>query len=290
MRYSEQPKFAVTDVHADQRRQPRALRHDEFFERIAEQSSEADRVGGVLLVGGTTAADLAVRQAQSHLRFDRLPSDWSHAAIVLSWPDGARLDQVIGAEVALSPEDDAQQVPERNGVTLFRLARYRNHVRYPNLAFGTRRAAGAEERKQTAVDAVLHPLRDRARYPLWEWLGAWKAFVHGSRDNPLVSHLAHPGAALCDYAYAAAGLDITPGAEAPDTSPETLWSTLLYWYPHLDRADAAADAGKAKDKQARRAAKVPQIAAWVSRSRQLSMTRTPLSPTLTADLQQAKGG
>lgn len=287
MRYSKNPKFAITDVHAEQRRPPRGLRHDEFFTSIAKDSSAADRVGGVLLVGGVSAEDLLVRQAQAHLRLDRLPSHWSHAAIILSWPDGARLDQVVGAEVALSPENPDQQVPERNGVTLFRLGQYRNHLRYPNLAFGTQRATGAGSRKQQVVDAVLQPMQDRVRYPLWEWLGAWKAFAHGARDNPLVSHLAHPGAALCDYAYAAAGLDITPGADAPDTCPEMLWSTLLYWYPRLEQPDAARpDKEKAK---AQRGAKVPEIAAWLSLSRTESLSRTPLLPALTDDFNRAKG-
>lgn len=291
MRYSDHPKFKIQDVHGEQRPPARGFRHDDFFEQIAAGSSAQDREGGVLLVGGTSAADLAVRQAQSSLRLDRQPSSWSHAAIILSWPDGARLDQVLGAEVALRPEEPDLQVPERNGVTLFRLSRYRNHVRFPNLAFGTLRAAGAERRKQAIVEAVLHPMRDRLRYPLFEWLGAWQAHVHGSRDNPLGSHLAHPGAALCDYAYASAGLDITPGADAPDTCPEMLWSTLLYWYPRLAKPDTVVpETTKGKPpKQQGAKTTVPEMVAWVSRSRTESLTRTAQPSDLVEEFEKARG-
>lgn len=289
MRYSTNPKLQVADVLEGRRRAPRALRHDDFFAQISDGSKEADRRGGVLLAGGTSPADLAVRRAQSHLRLDRLPSYWSHAAIILHWPDGARLDQVIGAEVTLTPEDAGEQVPERNGVTLFRLSRYRDHKRWPSLAFGTLINGKAKvqgkkvdaECKDRIVNAVLEPCRDRVRYPLWEWLGPWRSFVQTNRDNPLLQRQALPSAALCDYAYGAAGIDLTPGAEAPDTCPEMLWSTLLYWYRPFGGSQAAAKAGPTAESSG--------VSAWLSLTREDSLSRTPLSSHLGADFTAAQG-
>src|SRR5687767_11784622 len=96
-----------------------------FCDAVAESTKQLKlkRTGSLLLVGGSSPHDLAVRHAQSVLRWDRLPSYWSHAAIILDWPESASPQQVLGVEVALNPEVAGEQVPERNGATLFRLSR-----------------------------------------------------------------------------------------------------------------------------------------------------------------------
>jgi hypothetical protein len=248
LRHSPASKLAVHDVHAEARKLGRRWRHQPLLDAVVAGTSAADRVGGILFVGGVSPADLAVRVAQTPLRLDRTPSRWSHVALVLDWPDGARADQIRGVECCLDPDPDSPQVPERNGVTSFRLSRYMNAQRHPNLAFATARlGARAKGKKDAALlgaitsetKALLRrkavcPCDDRGRFPLWQWLGAWKAFVHGGED-PVARGMAHPGAALCQYVYEAIGVDITPGAMAPDTCPETLWSTALYWYERFAR-------------------------------------------------------
>src|SRR5262249_38309665 len=139
-------------------------------------------------------------------------------------------------------------LPESNGVTLFHLSRCLDRDdRYPNLAFATIRpkqtAQGKEgspqARAKALKDAALTPVRDRSRYPFWEWLGVWAQYVYSSRENPLLAHVSHPGAAFCEYVYESIGIDLTPGANAPDTCPETLWSTVLYWYRQLGDSEDA---------------------------------------------------
>jgi hypothetical protein len=198
---------------------------------VVRETSAADRALGLLLAGGISHADLVVRQAQSHLRLDRLPSRWSDAVLILDWPAGAGPGAVVTAGVALHHEDPLSQVPERNGVTLGDLRPFHDARRYPNLAFAALPMdAGAKERLRSAA---LDPMRDPARFALWDWLGVWRGFAVTGRGNPLLEHVPHPGAAYCELVYEAAGIDLTPGADAPHACPEVLWATLCYWYDQL---------------------------------------------------------
>jgi hypothetical protein len=206
-----------------------------------------DRRAGLLFVGGNSPGDLNVRQAQAVLRMDRLASAWSHVALVLHWPDGAAAHEIIGVEVALDPAPGERQVPERNGVTFFTLDRYLDAARYPNLAFvailsdkvsgpkrgrGTTRTASGISAgdKDQLESAALNPMREPGRYPLWDWLGVWSRFAYTGRENPLLESISHPAAAFCEYAFEVMRIDLTPGATAPNTAPETIWNTLHYWY------------------------------------------------------------
>src|SRR5262249_47848607 len=138
--------------------------------------------------------------------------------------------------------------------TLFRLERYLDPIRYPSLAIGIIRLPDADaakpetgvrmtadKRRRALVDAATDPIRSAQRFPLWEWLGHLGRYVTTHGPHPLVDHLPHPGAAFCEYAYEAAGLDLTPGATAPTTCPELLWSTLLHWSGSIGAKEDAED-------------------------------------------------
>lgn len=262
MRYSDAERFPIKQLreHASA---------EELFAAIAKKTKAEDRRGGVLLVGGVSPRDLAVRNAQAELRLDKLPSYWSHAALILDWKDGAKLDDVVGAEVTLDPIEPHKKVPERNGVTLFRLERYADRQRYPNLAFGTicSPKTGLKDRIQ---DAALKPNRDRLRYHLWEWLGAWSIYTYtpATSPNPVLNGIPLPGAAFCEYAYEAAGLDLTPGATAPNACPELLWTTVLRWHHRLED-------------------QVGALKAWKLVRKDESPTRQPLPITLEEDFRDA---
>lgn len=260
MRYSHTSRFAIQTCDTA----------EQFFAEITAATSAEDRRGGVLLVGGVGPHDLVVRQAQAELRLDHLPSYWSHAALILNWQNRVSLDQVIGAEVALDPTEPDKQVPERNGVTLFRLARYANPQHYPNLAFGTLCETKTEGLKDAIEQAVLYPNSDRLRYRLWEWLGVWKSytFAPARTANPVATAVSLPAAALCEYAYEAAGIDLTPGATAPNACPELLWNTLLYWYDRLGQVSG-------------------NLKAWSFVQTDEAPTRLPLSISLEVEFQEA---
>jgi hypothetical protein len=202
-----------------------------FFAHVAKHTTAANREGGILLVGGTRPLDIGARVAQARLRYDQLPSCWSHAALVLDWADGAKLHQITGLECTLEPERAQDQAPEHNGVTPFRASRYADEATTPHLTFACINW-GEHSRARDIRAAALDPNRDRARYSLWHWLGAWSAHLHDpdAHPNPVAEGIAHPGAAFVEMAYGAADIQLTPGATAPNTCPEMLWSSFLYWY------------------------------------------------------------
>lgn len=208
-----------------------------FFKAVAEHpdTKAEHRRCSILLVGGADERSLALRKAQSWLRLDQQPSYWSHAALILHWPDGD-WRRAIGVEVTLDPENPVEQVPERNGVTFFRLGRYADQRRYPNVCVASfelaalpEQAGGTRDPKQAIEDAALAPNRDRLRYPLWTWLGEWARHVLGASSAISLDGVPMPSAALCEYAFEAAQIDLAPGSSTPQSSPESLWSNLLYW-------------------------------------------------------------
>jgi hypothetical protein len=229
MRYSNHKKLPTVDLDA---KSPR-----EFFEDVMTSTKADEREGALLLVGGRRHSDLLVRQAQAPLRLDRLLSAWSHAAIILHWPDKATPSSVLGAEVTLNPESGHEQLPEHNGVTFFALDRYLESDKFPNLAIAILKNC-EEEKDRKRIDAIracirkaaLAPAVDQVRFPLFDWLGSWQAYAFGSAPNPLLNHIPHPGAAFCESVYRAAGLDPTSSATDLNTCPEVIWSSLLYWY------------------------------------------------------------
>lgn len=228
MRYSESKRLDVKDI---QRTGPAAA-----MKKAASETTADERCGALLLVGGTSHGDLAVREAQAPLRLDRRASLWSHAAIILDWRDGAAPGEAIGIEVSLAPGEPHHQLPERNGATFFRLERYLDAARYPNLALAILKDSESEKpgvakaRRSKLVEAALHPEREHMRFPLFEWLGEWHSHIHGRAPNPLLHQTPHPGAAFCEAVYRTAGLDPASSATDLNTCPEVIWSSLLYWY------------------------------------------------------------
>jgi hypothetical protein len=204
-----------------------------FFERIAALGDPARLSGALLLIGATDHLSLALRRAQTLLRYDRRPSVWSHAALILEWVGGDA--GAIGVEVTLDPE--GHHVPERNGVSVFHLSRYYDTGRYPNVAlvattFGTDDESGG---RKAIVEAALDPNRERSRFPLWDAIGTWSRYAYApeTTPNPLLSNVPIPGAAFCEYAYAMASVDLTPGATSDQTCPELLWATVKRWSTRL---------------------------------------------------------
>src|SRR5690348_3273218 len=102
-----------------------------FFEAVARQAERDSLHGAILLIGARDPRSLARRRAQGALRFDRLDSYWSHAALLVRWDTDP--NDTEGVEVSLAA-NWAEQVPERNGVTVFRLGKYADSDLYPNLA------------------------------------------------------------------------------------------------------------------------------------------------------------
>jgi hypothetical protein len=208
-------------------------RSNEAFFRAAWPELTADAPAcALLLVGGNDFRGVALRQAQAVLRFDRRPSYFSHAAILLEL-DAKDPGRSRGVEVSLEPEEPDQHVPERNGVTPFRLARYFDAARYPNLGL-CGLALGAEAGAALRSTA-LRPLRDLTRYPLWERLGSWARYVYAREraPNPLLEGQGIPSALWCEAVLEAADVPLTLSATDNNVCPELLWATLKHFQPEL---------------------------------------------------------
>ncbi|MGH7164435.1 MAG: hypothetical protein ACREIS_02790 [Nitrospiraceae bacterium] len=238
MRYSPEKPYEIEEV-------PPKWSNRQFFTSVHRNTTPGMQQGALLLVGGVDFRARAIRQAQASLRLDRQPSAWSHAALLLNWTGRVKAQ---GAEVALDPEDISLQVPENNGVTFFHLSRYLNERRYPNLCIAVLDVdedADSELKKDIPeklnwfrvqiAEAAFNPNRDRVRFPLWDWLGVWAHYIYttAGATNPVTQGIPLPGAALCEYVYEAAGLDLTPGATAPNACPEILWATIRHWYDRI---------------------------------------------------------
>lgn len=226
--------------------------NERFFTEVAKSVGQHALHGAILLVGARDTLALALRRAQGVLRFDQRSSKWSHAALIVRWQDDAA--RSAGVEVTLDPADVRRQVPERNGVTTFELGRYFDEQRYPNVALLTfefeplRAAEGDEptlpspaERRALAIETALTPVRNRERFPLWDTLGAWArhAYLPYTTPNPLLEGMPMPCASLCEYAYEAAGIDLTPGATGNDNCPEMLYATAKHWAEGVERTQGA---------------------------------------------------
>jgi hypothetical protein len=245
-------RYSPFSARASKKLGSAASSNERFFTNVAAEVGEGALHGSILLIGARDPRALALRRAQAPLRFDQRPSKWSHSAFIVRWH--AEPARAIGLEATLDPFDPRLQVPERNGVTSFSLSRYFDERRYPNVAMlilgfeASRPQADADstlpspaERRAAAIEAVLTPVRERGRFPLWDMLGAWArhSYLPYTTPNPLLEGIPMPCASLCEYAYEAAGIDLTPGASGNDNCPEVLYATAKHWAEGVAQTQAA---------------------------------------------------
>jgi len=181
------------------------------------------------LVGGRDPASIAIRQAQSFLRFDRRPSYFSQVFLFTGRGEGILECRVVGADPTR---------PESCGVIRDRARRYADPESWPNKAvvgFTFLPAEGGVEPKarvKKVLGAAGAASAVRDRYDLWEMIAGWQPYLfEPSRTaNPLAGRLAHPGAAYVRYALGFAGIEAAPGALDQFDAPEHFWAAAYYWY------------------------------------------------------------
>lgn len=225
MRYSP---HAVTPISNHD-----SLSTKDFIAEVTRATTPEQRAGSILLVGGSDFSSVALRRAQSSLRFDLRSSYWSHAALVTEWPDGEP-SRINGVEVALEVAGQEGHAPENNGVTSFKLARYANDATYPNLCVAVPLAVGqglGESWREELLAAAANPNAGRPQYSFYAWLAEWRryAMLPATTANPLFANVPVPGAAFVEFAYATARMNLIPGATSPNATPEHLWATLTHW-------------------------------------------------------------
>ena len=155
---------------------PTAIRHDNaaFFADAIASLSETTASGttGSALIGLVGSCDLpgvALRRAQSILRWDRRPSLWSHAFLLVDTGGDLR-------EVALHSRAGAFPEPADNAITAATLEHYKSPRLDPNVALLAVRMT-PEEAAAVVARATEQPNLERLRYDLFETLGFWQAFL-----------------------------------------------------------------------------------------------------------------
>ncbi|MBE2319650.1 hypothetical protein DVA67_027020 [Solirubrobacter sp. CPCC 204708] len=198
----------VTDTYAEED-------NTRFFAEATDQLGGPRALIG--LVGACDLPGVALRRAQSILRWDRRPSLWSHAFLVVD--DGIR-------EVTLHSRAGHFPEPADNAITPGTLDLYE---RDPNVAL-LKVSMSDEEAAAVAHRAVKEPNLERLRYDLFEALGFWQAYLWTrGTANPLEQGIPMAASALIEYCFEAIQLDLTPGANDRNSAPEHLWNGARWW-------------------------------------------------------------
>ena len=226
--------------NADVKSKPPAKRSIEAEARKLAGSQSVD--GTLLLVGGSDLTHFRLRVAQSHMRVDMAPSFWSHIGILCD--DGSGLGLY---EVALDPPTGFQQMPKTNGVQRVSVARYEDASRFPNVGLlrfpipkiGDDQAGQSAASRPTPSrisQGIARIRNERGVLDVSALILPWLAFVWGAGTpaNPLIGGTGIPSAVFAEAAFAAVGVELTPGLSTRSSCPEAIWQAALWWYPYYD--------------------------------------------------------
>lgn len=206
-----------------------------FFADALRSLSEEGGFGhdGLAVIGLVGTCDLpgvALRRAQSILRWDRRPSLWSHAFLIVEplGEGGGGGDAAI-REVALHSRSGVFPEPADNAITAATLGHYASPRVDPNAALLAVRM-DADEAARVASRAVDRPNLERLRYDLFETLGHWQSFLWTrGTPNPLEQGVPMFSSSMVEYCFEEIRLDLTPGANDRNSSPEHLWNGARWW-------------------------------------------------------------
>jgi hypothetical protein len=180
------------------------------------------------LVGHTDLPGVLLRRAQSILRWDRRPSLWSHAFLVVE-PLADDVGAVGIREVPLHSRTGAFPEPNDNAITAATLGHYASVKRDPNVALLSVRMSD-EEATSVIERATTSPNLERLRYDLFETLGFWQSYLWTrGTGNPLESGVPMAASSMVEYCFEAIGHDLTPGANDRNSAPEHLWNGARWW-------------------------------------------------------------
>lgn len=188
------------------------LSNQEFLERYAKP-------GCIGLSGGITLIDRAICRAQRHLDPQETWGVWSHAFLF----QGRRAD---GQHWVIESDLQVHRKHIQLGVQENRITKYYNEDFYTCLAvldFGLPEAQVA-----CLLREGLELVANRARYSLRELIGTLVALRHPglrSRNNLLARERSMYCSALVQHLFRKAGLDLAPGVDLKNTTPEDIART-----------------------------------------------------------------
>jgi hypothetical protein len=192
------------------------LSNRDFLETYAH----AGRIG---LAGGWSLLDKALGRAQRHVDPLKNWSQWSHAFLF----QGKRLD---GRHWIIESDLQVGRKHIQLGVQENRIDKLFDESLYGTLAildFGL-----GETQVARLLTEALELVATRARYSIRELFGTLFALRHPSlrgKPNVLGRDRSFYCSAFVHHLFRTAGLDLAPGLDVKNTTPEDLWRTLT---PH----------------------------------------------------------
>lgn len=212
------------------------LSNREFLERHA-------RSGRIGLSGGITLVDKAICRAERHVHGKQKWGAWSHAFLF----QGERHDGhhwIIESDIQFHRKHISLGVQEN------RVSKYYDEKLYTTLAvldFGL-----SEAQTNCLLREGLELVATRARYSLRELIGTLIALRRPElrgRDNLLARERSMYCSAFVQHLFRKAGLDLAPGVDGKNTTPEDIAQTTV---PHVtfllprDQAESKLDALKSQ--------------------------------------------
>ena len=208
------------------------LSNREFLERYA-------RAGRIGLSGGVTLIDKAICRAQRHLDARHESGAWSHAFLF----QGQRVDDhhwVIESDLQIHRKHIQLGVQEN------RISKYFDEGLYTTLAvldFGL-----TEAQTVCVLRGALELAADRARYSLRELFGTLLALRHPElrgRNNLLARNSSMYCSAFVQHLFRQAGLNLTPGIDFKNTTPEDIARAAAAHVSYVLRRPVARRKGRA---------------------------------------------
>jgi hypothetical protein len=207
------------------------LSNQEFLERYAQ----AGRIG---LSGGVTLIDRAICRAERHLDKEEEWGCWSHAFLF----QGRRADDhhwVIESDLQIHRKHVQFGVQEN------RISKYFDEGLYTCVAvldFGL-----TEEQVASVVREALELAANHTRYSLRELAGTLLALRHPrlrGRENLLARESSVYCSAFIQCLFRTAGVDLAPGVDAKNTTPEDIARTSVPHVTYLLQREKADDGFK----------------------------------------------
>jgi len=193
------------------------LSNREFLERYA-------RPGRIGLSGGVTLIDKAICRAERRLDGALRWGSWSHAFLF----QGVRAD---GHHWVIESDLQIHRKHIQLGVQENRASKYHDEKLYTTLAvldFGL-----SEEQITVLLREALELVAGRARYSLRELVGTLIALRRPelrARGNILARERSMYCSAFVQHLFRKAGLELAPGVDGKNTTPEDISRTLV---PHV---------------------------------------------------------
>lgn len=205
------------------------LSNQEFLERYAQ----AGRIG---LCNGSTVIDKAICRAQRHLNSDQTWGCWSHAFLF----QGQRAD---GHHWVVESDLQMHRKHIQFGVQENRISKYFDERLFTSLAVLD--FTLSQEQVAALLREAIDLAANRAKYSFRELVGTLLALRHAelrNRPNLLARQKSLYCSAFVQWVFRNAGLDLAPGVDFKNTTPEDIARTSL---PHVSYVLQRSEASRA---------------------------------------------